>query len=132
MIVHTGNVSIQQAREQSDSSVSPPVEMKRVDTPPHSSIRTLHITTTAATSSRNEMIGVRDQDDRVLLDQELEEDSQIVFASDSPSPPFLGGRRRGEGGRGAAAAVGAGGSSSSRLLFEETTSIPERYVVMVI
>lgn len=114
MIVHSGNVSIHRAREQSDSSVSPPEEVKTADTPPH---RTPRISNTVTTSSGDEMTGVRDEDNRVLLDQELEEDSKFVFASDSPSPPFLSVR-------GGAAA--AGGSGSSRLLSKEMTSVPER------
>ena len=91
--------------------------MKNQDTTLHSSGR-MRPQTTSSTSDG--VAGVRsDQDNRILLYQELEEDFQIVFASDSPSPPFLG---RGSGGTAA-----TGGSSSRRLLSEETTTIPERY-----
>ena len=101
----TGNVSIHKPQEQSDSSVSP-AEVKDEECPPQGNRIRPH------TSSGDGVTVVRDQDDRVLLDQALEEDSQFVFASDSPSPPFLG---RGEA-----------SSSYSRRLLEETTSIPER------
>ena len=124
-LAHTtvGNISVYATHEPSDSqSVSPP-EMKNQDTTLDSSGRMKPQTTSSNSSTSDGMAGVRtDEDNHVLLYQELEEDSQIVFASDSPSLPFLG--------PGSSGAAAPGGSSSRRLLSEETTTIPERCVDM--
>ena len=62
-------------------------------------------------SPTGRVTSVNDAGDQWTLGQEIEEDPHLVFASDSPSPPFLD--------RGA-----------RRHLVEETTIIPERYTCM--
>ena len=131
-----------EAKHRNSSSAGNTVTVNDTDTALHDSssgIRPAHtaVAMTTTNSGDGESAGVRGGDNCVLLYQELDEESQIVFASDSPSPPLLG---RGSGGggaesraRGGAAAIGGDRSGSSgRLTSEETTSIPERCGVMVL
>ena len=134
-----------EVKHRSSSGAGNTVTVNDTDTVPHDSgsgTRPAHTAavTMATSSGDRESAGVREgaRDNRLLLYQELDdEESQIVFASDSPSPPLLGRGSGGGGARGGAAAISGGRSGSStstsgRLISKETTSIPERFVVVLL